>query len=103
MDPLREQRPAELSQGHLVLRRSVPDFEHIVTGLRVKGQELKAAGLDRWGVENEFHGHGFTAALQRQHRFPVSCWLTLPHDVSRVHFNGPGAAQVIVVGKRVAR
>lgn len=43
VDPLGEQRPAELSQRHLILRWSVPDFEHVVTGLRVKGQELEAA------------------------------------------------------------
>lgn len=42
VDPLGEQRPAELSQGHLIFRWSVPDLEHVMTCLRVKGQELKA-------------------------------------------------------------
>lgn len=45
VDPLREQRATELSQSHLILRWAVPDFEHVMTGLRVKGQELKAVAI----------------------------------------------------------
>lgn len=64
VDPLREQRPTELSQRHLILRWSVPDFEHVVTGLRVKGQKLKAVAMKTRTEKKEFYHHRFTVMSQ---------------------------------------
>lgn len=55
VDALREQRPTQLSQRHLILRWSIPDFEHVVTGLRVKGQELKAVAMKTGTEKNIIH------------------------------------------------
>lgn len=103
VDPLREQRPTELSQGHFILRWSVPDFEHVVTGLRVKGQELKAAAMKTTEKENNSVITDLLRCPKCEIVFPLLCWFTLPHNISQVDFNGPGAAQVIVIGKRVTR
>lgn len=63
VDPLREQRPTELSQRHLILRWSVPDFEHVVTGLRVIGQELKAVAM-KTRTEKKYFFYRFTVMSQ---------------------------------------
>lgn len=150
VDPLWQQRAAQLRQKHLVLRGSVPDLQHVVAGLRVKGQELKAerpqqgeslteesvTSPPKKGQERFVFGlvHSWKAqcvkgttikwwasimqpswSLNNHHIYFINTYKgipnkqkqinttidVLPHNVSRVHLDGPGAAQVVVIRKRV--